>query len=691
MHPKNMLPYMRRYITQMTFGLLLSFSVDAIAQQTDSKSLENEKGKEEKKEEIIELTPFTVEGQVARGYSQGTTLSGSRSVANLLDIPQSINIVTSDFIRDLGTSNNTTALMFGVSGIARREFGKDDVQVRGFRSGLFLLDGVATRFTRGTTNYEIDRIEVVKGPAALVYGGGATPGGIVNIATKRPTGTPFSELSLSLGSNNHWSAAATISGPVREDIGYRVTVGTTSAESDVHGFYSKDKHVSTLWTFKLGSRHMLDAYLGYTEKDFIVPWTVIINGQPGGVENFTYWEDYNSDVNKMVRSALTLKSAILDNLNVSTNVSFSWFDQKRNESWQWSFLAPDVIERRHIRFSNNIGVVSAQIDATLVNQIAGGRNTLSFGTQAFRATDTQKLDYYSLAPMNINAPVYGSRPGAFISTNGYRSSSPNTFEAYLQDHIKLWKDKVILSAGTRWNEIDSNSPVRVDRYGLAVRPVESVSIFGGYSESFVKAIGLDVYDNPFIPELAKQYEVGIKFSPASSRVFASLVYFDIENTNQRVSIQLPSGRTGPVQIGKVKSTGVEFDLQGRILDTKTGTLDAIATYFSGKQRDVKGLRILLSPEETYSFWLKYTLEMQGDNKAFVGFGAYHAGDRRGNSYFAADYTVANALVGYTTKKWSLRLNVENLADKYYVDDAVFQNYAVAGKRRTYIMNFDYRF
>ena len=168
MHPQNMLPYMRRYITQMTFGLLLSFSVDAIAQQTDSKSA----GSEKEKKEVIELTPFTVAGQVARGYSQGTTLSGSRSVASLLDITQSINIVTADFIKDLGTSDNSTALMFGVSGIARREFGKDDVQVRGFRSGLFLYDGVATRFTRGTTNYEIDRLEVVKGPAASNTGDG---------------------------------------------------------------------------------------------------------------------------------------------------------------------------------------------------------------------------------------------------------------------------------------------------------------------------------------------------------------------------------------------------------------------------------------------------------------------------------------------------------------------------------------
>ena len=213
-----------------TFGAFLAIGLYAQESESD--------------EELVELAPFTVTGEVPTGYVQTTTLSATRANTKILDLPHSVQIVTKEQIDDMGIDQIGEAPRY-VSNVDTRSANEDNVGIRGFSSGQFYVDGTVTE--GGGINGDrlqafVERVEVVKGASAVLYGA-APAGGLVNVVTLKPLTFKRHSIQLGIGDQGYYSGEFDSTGPLnaKGSLRYRVTGSVTEAESGSHPFFSPAK------------------------------------------------------------------------------------------------------------------------------------------------------------------------------------------------------------------------------------------------------------------------------------------------------------------------------------------------------------------------------------------------------------------------------------------------------------------
>lgn len=182
-------------------------------------------------EEVLILSPFLVTDSSNSGYGSSRTMSGSRTSKALIELPTAISLINKEVIEDLGATDGHQLLRFAVSGVTQNQVIADDVNIRGFRSLGSLRNGI--QMGSGTTPnkmYDIERVEVIKGPASMVLGGSSTAvGGAVNYITIKPSSIQSGYVDVTAGDNNYFRLSATGKGPLYKSkdfrADYRVSVG----------------------------------------------------------------------------------------------------------------------------------------------------------------------------------------------------------------------------------------------------------------------------------------------------------------------------------------------------------------------------------------------------------------------------------------------------------------------------------
>lgn len=293
-----------------------------------------------------------------------------------------------------------------------------------------------------------------------------------------------------------------------------------------------------------------------------------------------------------------------------------------------------------------------------------------------------------IASIDIFNPVYNPSLGAVLTRFNRDKSRSESLGFYVQDQINF-SDNFILLLGGRYDIVDQGnedletgtSTSQEDgafspRIGLVYKPTETVSLYGSFSRSFEQVTG-NTFDNElFESQRGTQYEVGIKANFLDDRLSGTLAFYDLTLSN--VLTLDPRDPDFNIQTGKQRSQGIELDVAGEILPG----WEIIAAYSYTDARVTEdnvipeGNQLVNAPEHAFSLWTKYEIQ-RGDLQG-LGFslGLFYIGERAGdldNSFELPSYLRTDAAIYYRRNNFRAALNINNLFDIDYFEDADARN------------------
>lgn len=637
------------------------------------------------------------------GYLATRSASGTKTDTPLIETPQSISIVTRDQIKATNPSSVADALTY-TPGVTTQSpaFSRmaDDFQVRGFNvatgNGGVLRDGLKLQsnvYDGNMEPYGLERIEVLKGAASVLYGQ-LTPGGVVNAVSKLPTATPFHEINVEGGSYDRKQISGDFSGPLTAD-------GT--------------------WSYRLtGLLRDAENWVRYTPDDrrYIAP---SITWSPSADTSLTLLGTYQEIRTRFappMPAANTLNGQIPRNLFIGEPN----YDRYNNNSYTLGYFfehaVSDNVKIRHkLRYFeadtiwNYLSFGGLQANGRTLNRGVSDRNETSTGLTSDTSIETKfqtgiashtlitGVDYYgrtydthrrrgTVAPLgNIYAPIYGAVPTVNYATDSGFDSNSRQLGLYLQDQIKFAEKWVLLLGGrSDWADTTTtmysnksrttqNDSAFTGRAGLVYLADNGLAPYLSYSQSFAPQIGADRFGTVFSPTEGEQYEAGIRYQPVGYNFMLSAAIYDLTQKNA-LTID-PFDGTLSRQVGEIRSRGLELEARGKI-----GDLNLIAGYAYTDARTTNssiltdiGNRADLVPYHQISFWGDYDMSRLGPRGLKIGGGVRYL-----SSTFVAGYTqdvperaLFDAMASYDfgatvpeLKGVSLQVNARNLFDKGYL-------------------------
>ncbi|WP_094193872.1 TonB-dependent siderophore receptor [Bradyrhizobium viridifuturi] len=644
-----------------------------------------------------------------RAMPSSTTL---RSGASPLDTSQTVNVVPEQVLKDQLPRNLDDALS-NVSGVTQGNTlagTQDAVMRRGFgdnRDGSIMRNGMPLVQGR-SLNATVESVEVLKGPASLLYGI-MDPGGIVNTISKRPELYQHGSMTL-LGStyaNNKSGADGTIdiTGPIGNGgLAYRF-IGYGVSEDYWRNF---GRHREMLIAPSLAwYGDNTTVQLNYEHREFITPF------------------DRGTAFDSVTKAPLAIPATRrldepFNNMWGTSDLMQASVEHRLNQDWKLfaaysynteSFSANQL---RITGINSKTGVETRSNDGTqgsLSNAsygtsylqgnvwLGGFRHEVLFGGDGqYRTIYRDNLIRQATPSFNFYNPVYGLiTPGTTVSaSDSAQTDKLGQWSLFFQDTLHL-AERFALVGGVRYMDYDqiagrgrpfiTNTNVSADKVlplgGAIVNLTDQVSLYASYTQSLkptstiAPLTGGVVIDSNIAPEEGTQWETGVKFD-FNKRLSGTLALYDIDKKNVLVS-QLNSA-TGIVEYrtaGKARSRGVEFDVTGRLTDSWSmigsyGYTDARVT----EDPVLVGKALQNVALNTASLYLVYDFGTTLPGCLRLGGGARYVGDRPGdaaNSFVLPAYTVADAFATYETKVQTFpviyQFNVKNLFDTVYYPSA----------------------
>jgi iron complex outermembrane receptor protein len=658
-----------------------------------------------------------------RAMPSSTTL---RTGASPLDTSQVVNVVPEQVLKDQLPRNIDDALV-NVSGITQTNTlaGTQDAVIRrGFgdnRDGSIMRNGMPLVQGR-SFNPAVESVEVLKGPASLLYGI-MDPGGIVNTISKRPELYQHGSVTL-LGSTYPGGKSGAdgtfdITGPIGKDgLAYRFIAYGVSEDY----WRNFGRHRETLIAPSLawyGENTTIQ--LNYEHRDFISP--------------FDRGTALDSRTNKPLAIPATRRlDEPYNNMWGTSDLMQASVDHRLNEDWKlyagYSYNTESFSANQlRITAVNPVtGIVTRSNDGTRgslsnvsygTSYLQGGfwlggiRNDVVFGGDAqYRTIYRQDLIRQATPNVfNIYNPVYGLlQPGTTVSaTDSDQTDKLGTRALFFQDTLHL-TDRFALVGGVRYMEYEqlagrgrpfkANTDLSGDKAlplgGAILKLTDEVSLYASYTQSLkptstiAPLTGGVVVGSNIAPEEGVQWETGVKFD-INKRLSGTVALYDIDKKNVLVSqLNTATGLTEFRTAGKVRSRGVEIDVTGKLTDSWSmigsyGYTDARVTedpVLTGKALQNVALN-------TASLYLVYDFGTALPGRLRIGAGAHYVGDRPGdaaNTFILPSYVVADVFATYETKYQTLpviyQLNVKNLFDTVYYPSAVNNlNVAMGDARR----------
>ena len=642
---------------------------------------------------------LVVTGENEDDYRVPNASTATRTDTPVLDIPASIQVIPQQVLEDQQVTRLDEALS-NVSGVT---FGGTFVNtslnfnIRGFdaptlRNGFRDFGGF-TGVSPTITNLE--RVEVLKGPASILYGE-VQPGGLINLVTEQPLSEPTYELAARVGNRGVFQPQVDLSGPITPDqrLLYRLNAsyfhddGFTDFDQDIEQTFVAPVlawQISERTNLTINAEYLNDqqpfetGLVAFGDGVVDVPFDRIIS-EP---DNFTDSElfrigyDLKHDFNEQwhIRNAFEYSNRDL------RNVSALPLDFDETTGFVTRFPSQQELDTENFSLQTNI-----------VGEFATGSvgHTLLAGVDLNRTEDSEVtgFDFFTPSFLDIFNPVYGL---VTIDEENLPLFADNDIQTdrlgiYLQDQIDI-TDNLILLAGIRYDTVEqetTNNPTDLDpigsettqnddawtpRVGIVYQPADFLSLFASYSQSFTPNPGTTAAGDPLEPEEGEGFEIGIKAELLEGNLLATLAYFDI--TRQNVATPDPLDPFSSVATGKQRSQGVELDIVGEIMPG----WNIIASYAYTDARVTEdnvipdGNGLFNAPEHSASLWTTYEItsgELQG-----LGFGAgfNFVGERDGdldNSFVLDDYFLTNAGVFYRRDNWRFALNAKNLFDVDYI-------------------------
>lgn len=648
--------------------------------------------------DISEPLRIVVTGEEDEGYNPSNASTATRTDTPLRDIPQSIQVVPQQVIED----RNATTLIEAVetvSGVVSRGsfFGAPSqvFTIRGFEQPGNFRNGYrdVDLFSLSGSTSTVERVEVLKGPASVLFGQ-VEPGGIVNIITRQPQSEPAYRVELEAGSDGYYQPSVDATGPLTadEDVLYRFIASYQNNDS-FQEFVSSDlTTIAPSLTFNIGNSTELDVYYEYLDFSGDPPLSyaqILDNGDLSPRDTFLSYPELSFADITTQRVGYTLEHELSSNWQVRNALAITLSDTSENQVLSFSpaidnqFLA---IEAYPAEYSNDnyfaqIDILGEFETGSVEHQLLTGfdYNHFNQDLQGEFATDLPLLDIFD---PNYDVPSPDYEPS--IKNN----ETIETYGVYLQDQI-TFSDEFKLLVGGRYdwvsyeNEVADfgafgnsvDDPVLTDgafspRIGLVYQPNNILSIYGSYSTSFRQSTGLNADGSALEPTEGTQYEVGVKADFLDGRLSTNLAAYYLTKTN--VTTSDPSNPIFTIQTGEQRSQGIELDVSGEILPgwniiASYAYTDAEVT----EDNDIPtGSPLKNTPENQASLWTTYELQTGEYRGLGFGFGLFYVGERAndlGSDLQLDDYLRVDAALYYRRDQFNAAINIENLFDIDYAD------------------------
>lgn len=647
------------------------------------------------------------------------------------ETPRAVTVVTEQQIEERGAQKIDQALRYS-SGILATPYGPDNkaewVTIRGFSDQSRFQNGLATLNEDGFYGQQIEpfgveRIEVLKGPASVLYGQNP-PGGLVNVISKRPTRLPQGKVELEYGSNDYRHLAVDSAGPLNDDgsVLYRVVALARDTSGEMDFSKSKRLYLAPSVTF-LGEDTELTVLASYmdtksdTTNGFKLPYGTL-HGTPFGKVGYKTSLG-EPGMNRHDTRQFTLGYEFTHHLNDTwtfhQNVNYAYLNLDLRNAYALGMYTDPVTNVVSDRLANR-GLTYrdgfAQNWAT-DNRLVGEwqwediENTLLLGFD-YRRANTQSRDgnLYSFGqPIDIFNPVYGSGTLSDSDLFNHRSGRHQT-GYYVQNQIKYDEHLIFLLGGrydvakSRDRNFSSGADTRTDdtkftkTAGVMYLFDNGISPYVSYSESFLPVSGRDGYQRPYVPEEGQQTEVGVKYTPEGFNGYASAALFNLEQKNVKTTD--PKNPNLTIQAGEARSRGLELEFSGEVYTgltlTANYTYNEVETTKSGSVGEV-GKRLPGLPEQIVSGWATYAFNGKLEGLS-IGSGVRYVGSSYGDIANSADmkvpaYTLWDAMIAYDfSKDWRLQVNATNLTNREYVSACNYWCYY--GEGRNVSANVSYR-
>ncbi|SHG05255.1 iron complex outermembrane recepter protein [Flavobacterium segetis] len=680
-------------------------------------------------EDITTLKELVIKIKQSPNKKKLSILSGLNIKA--IDLPQSIQVIGADVIEQQQAVRMSDVIR-NVNGVyvgSARGGAQESFWSRGYDMSANNMFKNGFRFSNGSVPEvsSLERIEVLKGSAALLFGNVA-PGGILNMVTKKPSFTSGGEITMQLGSNAFYKPSIDIYGPLDKNIAYRFTGSYENSESFRDVVKKERYYINPSLLFKVAEKTEIVLQGDYLHDDWTPDFgTGIIGKTIADLPRSTYlgatWS--NGQTRQASVSGL-VKQEINDYWKLNFNSSFQNYerDSKGTERVQpsangdWS---RPLGQNRNLEqiLGEQISLQGNFLTGKVKHQLYTGVDFENSFAQAYTFTFSPKTygsgNIFDFDNFNQGGAIPDGTNTKIVKTN------TNRFGIYAQDLISL-TDKFKVLAGVRWSwqeaqaettDLTKNPTIidkaakRMDqaftpRVGLVYQPSKDISLFASYSNSFTPNSGTTVDLKVIKPSLIDQYEVGIKHDFLRGLLSTNITFYQIENSNLAQTAEFKADGSpntdSSIKLlsGSTKSKGVELDITARPIDG----LSIIAGYSYNDMRYtntsglegsfIEGNRLARTPANTANLSFFYTMPTGLLKGLSIGSSTNYIGNRVGgwnNQYRAGDpngiwdreiplndYTTIDFSAGYEWGKFSILCKLSNITNE--LNYTVHENYSV---------------
>ena len=658
------------------------------------------------------------------GYVTSRSATGTKTDTPLIETPQSITVVgaTEITIRKAQSLMDVLSYSAGIARLEGADKTTDSFMLRGFQAGAgvgsIYRDGkrfMANVYDGGQEPYGLERIELLKGAASLLYGASA-PGGIINTISKRPTEESIAEVGVELGNSNRKQLTADFSGMLAEtsDWSYRLTLLERDSDSFIDYVPDNRTYIAPALKWQASEETSLTLLSHFQKSEtaysYGLPAEGTINPNPNGNiprNRFTGEPGEDSYESKNTSIGYLFDHSFNEQLSIHHSINYFNADVVMPSHWIWG-LQNDMRHTASRGFNDRQDKSSVLTSDTYINFDLDKGNHSHKVTAGIDITHLEhSTERYSrtLESLDLYNPKYGQAIGE--PTENLWSSKKKTKRVglYLQDQIKLQeKWLVVLGLRQEWFE-DEKSPFFGDtpwkkektdaltgNAGLVYLAENGFAPFISYSQSFELQSGESRHNTRFEPTEGEQIETGIRYQPDSENWLLSASIYQLVQSN--VTTSEPGYPDFKVQTGEVTSKGFELEFKGRLTDE----LQIISAYAYTDARTTKDnvpenidKRTGAVPYNQLSLWADYQFSQFNLPGLTLGAGARYVGETRGVwlTGKVPAFTLIDAMMAYESNNWRYALNVSNLTDKTYIASCTYGCFYGEGRKVIASVNYSF--
>ena len=646
-----------------------------------------------------------------------------------IETPQSVSIVTRQQYEEQGATSVRQAVGY-TPGVYANQIGAsnrfDYIVLRGFSDGSLdniYLDGLKMM---GDTNshsslvvdpWFLDSIEVVRGPASVLYGR-SSPGGIVALNSRKPSFDPGGEIKVFAGNNNQRGAAFDVTGPVDDNdrVAVRLTGMTRYADSQFDPLKEERYALMPSLTWRITDSTRLDL-MAYLHRDpeggshSGLPYEGTVVPHAGQKISNTFYEgedDYDKYDRRENMVGYNFEHAFDSGWSVRQKLRYLHTKVNLNQVYAAGWLNDTELNRGYSGSDEKMNAI------TLDNQLDGSVETGPVNHRLLMGVDYQRRSnnvagYYGAFPaIDAFNPVYGADPDYITQYSSEKHKLEQT-GIYIQDQMSLNKWRLTLGGRhdqvkvTNVNKLNDTSDT-LDQGHYSSRAAllylfdNGIAPYVSYSTAFTPTSFTDENGKILEPMKGKQWEAGLKFEPEGTQTMYSASVFRINQKN----IATKEEPTDPYRsIGEIESEGVELEAVGQLTDSLR--LQAAYTYtdirYKKSSPEEQGKRAVYAPRNQASAWLSYDVKSGPLDGLTVGSGVRYVNgitSDRQNTHTLPSYTLVDLAVGYDLSKVGLKglsaqVNVNNLTDKSYIASCNSLSYCYFGAERSIVGSLSYKF